>query len=70
MERFTAEALNRERDDAIKRAIKAKMPYPDIMAEFGLGIADLDAIIKKHGLDGGPPRRDDLRDSRDEPKRR
>ncbi len=67
MERFTAEVFQAQRDDRIKQAIKSKMSYPDIMEEFGLSAVELDEFVRKHHLDGGPPRKDDLRDARDEP---
>lgn len=67
MERFAAEVFERERVDAIKRALKAKMSFPDIMVEFELSREELEVFIKKYHLDGGPPRKDDLKDARDAP---
>lgn len=65
MERFAAEALQRDRDHAIKAALKAKVPIFEIMADFGLSEAEIGKIIVDQS---GGPRRDDVRDARSEGK--
>lgn len=63
MMRFAAEALKRDRDQAIKAALKAKVPIFEVAADFGLTETEIGEILKAQG----PPRRDphDLNDARD-----
>ena len=45
MERFAAESLKADRDAAIKAAIKANTPWPDLMDAFGLSQVEIEKII-------------------------
>lgn len=70
MQRFAAEALQRDLERAVVSAAKnSKTPWMDIAADFELSFEEFDAILKKHGMGGPPRKKDDLRDARDEPKR-
>jgi hypothetical protein len=66
MERFAAEGLKAQRDQNVKSALKNKVPWPDVMADYGLTLAEIMAISEK--AEGLSPRADDLRDARDEPR--
>lgn len=67
MELFAAEAIKAQRDQAVKAALKAKVPWPEVMEDFGLTLAEIMAISDKmSGLSTKRP--DDIRDARDEPK--
>lgn len=65
MERYAAEALKMDRDQAVKAALKAKMPIFEVAAEFGLTDTEIGEIIKNQG----PPRKDDILDARNEKRR-
>jgi hypothetical protein len=66
MELHAAEALKSQRDQAVRAALKANVPWTEVVEVFGIG---LEEILKISEQQGGP-RRDDLTDARDEPKRR
>lgn len=69
MERFAAEAIERDRNDAIKASLDAKVPLYDVMKRFHLSEGEIAKIIM---ADNQQPKRDDpdaIRDARAEPPR-
>ena len=64
MERLAAESIKAERDAAIRSAIKAKVPWMEIAADYGLTFEEVNEIANASGLT--PPRRKpgDLRDEK------
>lgn len=70
MIRWAEDAMKAERNEAIRRSIKAKVPWTEIAESFGITEREVIEIVTEMGL-AGPPRKqpDDIMDSRDEPKR-
>lgn len=50
MERFAAESLIAERDAHVKAALKANQPWMDVMAQYGMTLAEIMDIAEKMGM--------------------
>lgn len=50
MERFAAESLTADRNAHIKAALKSNRPWMDVMADFGLTLAEIMDIAEKMGM--------------------
>lgn len=71
MERFAADALNAQHEAAVKAAIKAKVPWPEIVENYDV---TLDEIMRISGHAGQTTiiqrtTPDDIRDAREEANR-
>ena len=66
MARYTAEAFKKERDHAVRTALKNKVPIYEIVKDYDLTEAEVGEIIKDMG---GPSRRDDIKETPDEPRK-
>lgn len=67
MERFAADALIAQRDHAVKAAIKANVPWPTIVDDYGV---TLEEIMRISGYKGTTmvekPNDDDIKDAASE----
>lgn len=50
MERFAAESLTAERNAHVKAALKANQPWMDVMANYGMTLAEIMAIAEQMGM--------------------
>lgn len=68
MERYAAESMQADREQAVISALKSKTtPWPEIAVDFGMSEKELIEIAMKAGLAGPKQKKpDDIVDARDE----
>lgn len=66
MERFAAEALTAQRDQQIKVAIKANVPWTQLTDDYGLSLEEIIKTTERLGLTPPTKKPDGFLDSRKE----
>ena len=66
MERFAADALTAQRDQHIKAALKANVPWTQLTEDFGMTLEEIIKTTERLGLTSPTRKSDDLLDSRKE----
>lgn len=68
MERFAADALTAQHDAHVRSAIKAKVPWTEIVEEYGVTLEDIMRIAGYKGstMVAGAPKQDEIIDAREQ----